>query len=44
MTAALGAAFGFILIRHRSLWEAVVAHGLFDAMTFVALAFGAAPS
>jgi membrane protease YdiL (CAAX protease family) len=31
MTTALGVAFGLILVRHRSLWEAVVAHGAFDA-------------
>lgn len=44
LTAALGLAFGFILLRRRCLWEVVVAHGVFDALSFVALAFDSAAS
>ena len=37
ITAALGLALGFIIVRHQSIWEAVMAHGFFDATTFAAL-------
>ena len=36
-TALLGAGLGAIMLRHRSIWEAVLAHGFFDASTFVFL-------
>lgn len=31
----LGAGLGAIMLWHRSLWEAALAHGFFDATTFV---------
>jgi len=37
LTAALGAGLGAILLFHRSLWMAAIAHGFFDAATFVFL-------
>lgn len=37
ITAALGVGLGVIIVRHQSIWEAVMAHGLFDATTFAAL-------
>jgi membrane protease YdiL (CAAX protease family) len=37
-TALLGFGLGAIMVLHRSIWPAVLAHGLFDATTFVALA------
>jgi membrane protease YdiL (CAAX protease family) len=37
ITAALGLALGCIIVRHQSIWEAVMAHGFFDATTFVGL-------
>jgi len=33
----LGLFLGLILIVHRSIWPAIIAHGLFDAMTFALL-------
>ncbi len=33
----VGAAFGSIIVYHRSTWLAVIAHGFFDAATFVML-------
>ena len=39
-TALLGVAFGAILLDRRSIWEAVIAHGLFDAVGFLVLAAG----
>lgn len=33
----LGAVLGWIMLRHRSIWEAVLAHGFFDASTFAML-------
>jgi membrane protease YdiL (CAAX protease family) len=41
LTALLGVAFGAILLSRRSIWEAVLAHGVFDASSFLLLAFGA---
>ncbi|MDA1277057.1 MAG: CPBP family intramembrane metalloprotease [Verrucomicrobia bacterium] len=38
LTTVLGLGLGGIMIRHRSVWEAVIAHGFFDATTFAALA------
>jgi membrane protease YdiL (CAAX protease family) len=37
LTAVLGLALGCIIVRHQSIWEAVLAHGFFDATTFVGL-------
>lgn len=37
VTAALGVGLGTIIILHRSAWEAILAHGFFDATTFAAL-------
>jgi membrane protease YdiL (CAAX protease family) len=37
-TALLGLGLGAIMVWHRSIWPAVLAHGLFDATTFVMLA------
>lgn len=37
VTAALGVGLGAIMVWHRSIWEAVLAHGFFDASTFVFL-------
>ncbi|HXP63169.1 MAG TPA: type II CAAX endopeptidase family protein [Dongiaceae bacterium] len=37
-TALLGLGLGAIMVWHRSIWPAVLAHGLFDATTFVVLA------
>lgn len=35
----LGLGLGTIMVLHRSIWPAVIAHGLFDAATFAALPF-----
>ncbi len=37
VTGLLGAGLGGIMLRHRSIWEAVLAHGFFDASTFLFL-------
>jgi len=37
MTGALGIGLGLIMLRHQSIWEAVIAHGFFNATTFVML-------
>jgi membrane protease YdiL (CAAX protease family) len=37
MTTLLGAGLGAIMVWHRSIWEAVIAHGFFDATTFAFL-------
>lgn len=37
MTTILGVGLGSIIILHRSIWEAVLAHGFFDATTFTLL-------
>ena len=37
VTAALGLGLGWIMVRHQSAWEAILAHGFFDASTFAAL-------
>jgi len=37
LTGALGLGLGMIIVRHRSIWEAALAHGFFDATTFVLL-------
>jgi membrane protease YdiL (CAAX protease family) len=34
ITALLGMGLGWIIVRHQSIWEAVMAHGFFDATTF----------
>ena len=34
MTTLLGFGLGMIMLRHRSIWEAVLAHGFFNATTF----------
>lgn len=36
-TSALGLGLGAIMLLHRSLWDAVLAHGFFNAATFAAL-------
>ena len=33
----IGISLGIVLIVHRSIWPAVIAHGLFDATTFALL-------
>ena len=35
MTALIGIALGTIMVLHRSVWPAVIAHGMFDATSFV---------
>jgi membrane protease YdiL (CAAX protease family) len=37
LTSFLGIALGAIMVFHRSIWDAVVAHGFFDATTFLML-------
>ena len=37
MTTLLGVGLGIIMLVHRSIWEAVLAHGFFDAGTFAFL-------
>jgi membrane protease YdiL (CAAX protease family) len=37
MTALLGFGLGVIMVLHRSIWPAVIAHGMFNALTFVLL-------
>jgi membrane protease YdiL (CAAX protease family) len=37
MTAFLGFGFGVIMVLHRSIWPAVIAHGMFNAATFAFL-------
>lgn len=37
MTGALGVGLGMIMLRHLSIWEAVMAHGFFNATTFLML-------
>ncbi len=37
-TAVLGLILGLIMLRHQSVWPAIVAHGCFDAVSFAALA------
>ena len=42
VTGAVGLAFGLCRLRLRSLWPLVIAHGLIDTLSMVALYFGAA--
>jgi membrane protease YdiL (CAAX protease family) len=37
MAGLLGVGLGLIMVFHRSIWPAVIAHGLFDATTFALL-------
>jgi membrane protease YdiL (CAAX protease family) len=37
LTGVLGAGLAMIILWHRSIWEAVLAHGFFDATTFLLL-------
>lgn len=37
MTAVLGFGLGAIMVYHKSIWDAVLAHGFFDATTFAGL-------
>lgn len=37
MTAVLGFGLGVIMVYHKSIWDAVLAHGFFDATTFAGL-------
>jgi membrane protease YdiL (CAAX protease family) len=39
ITTVLGLVLGFAVLQQRSIWPAVIAHGLFDASTFLILAF-----
>lgn len=39
VTAVLGLGLGSIIVWHQSAWEAILAHGFFDATTFAALFF-----
>jgi membrane protease YdiL (CAAX protease family) len=40
-TAAIGLVFGLVVLRTRSLWPVIVAHGLIDTVSMVALYLGA---
>lgn len=42
-TAAIGLAFGLVVLRTRSLWPVIVAHGLVDTVSMLALYAGAMP-
>lgn len=37
ITALLGLGLGAVILRHRSIWEAVIAHGFFNATSFLLL-------
>ena len=37
VTALLGFCLGAIMVAHKSIWPAVMAHGFFDATTFALL-------
>jgi hypothetical protein len=37
LTGLLGVMLGTIMIFHRSIWEAVLAHGFFNATSFLAM-------
>jgi membrane protease YdiL (CAAX protease family) len=37
MAGILGLGLGAIMVLHRSIWPAVIAHGMFDATTFAFL-------
>ena len=39
LTALLGAGLGAIMVWHRTVWDAVFAHGFFDATTFLMLSW-----
>jgi membrane protease YdiL (CAAX protease family) len=39
LAGVLGCFLGMIIVLHRSIWPAVIAHGLFDAATFAILPF-----
>lgn len=41
VTAFIGIALGAITLYHRSVWPAVIAHGCFDAASFLAVTLGA---
>ena len=41
VTAFIGVALGAITLYHRSIWPAVIAHGCFDAASFLAVTLGA---
>ncbi len=38
LTAVLGFGLGLVMVLHRSIWPAVIAHGMFDASSFILLA------
>jgi membrane protease YdiL (CAAX protease family) len=40
-TGVIGLGFGIIMVAHRSIWPAVIAHGMFDATSFALLPFAA---
>lgn len=42
MTTVLGLALGAIMVAHRTIWDAAIAHALFDAGSFAMLAWAAA--
>ncbi len=39
LTGFLGFGLGLIMVLHKSIWPAVIAHGMFDATTFALLPF-----
>lgn len=39
LTALIGAMLGAIMLKHRSIWPAVIAHGAFDALSFAMLSW-----
>jgi membrane protease YdiL (CAAX protease family) len=39
LTGFLGVGLGAIMVFHRSVWPAVIAHGLFDATSFALIPF-----
>jgi membrane protease YdiL (CAAX protease family) len=39
MTALIGAFFGAVMLYHRSIWPAVIAHGAFNALSFLMIPF-----
>ena len=41
LTAVIGIALGAITLRHRCIWPAVIAHGCFDAASFLLVSLGA---
>ena len=40
LTSVLGVGLGFLQIWHKSIWEATMAHGFFNATSFLLMAYG----